>query len=261
MNPVTAARGIAAAGVAGLARNAKAEATRPSPACPDGRSGAAVARRAGLRTNPRIRYGPPIGWAPGPSAGGHRHLPSRSFASTPRDRTACGRREKTRRPHEIRRQTPRSRTPRVPRPRGSPVPRRTGGCDEELLFTAFLATIVAVGVTASADQAPVTVGEGEYGCCCAWTEFAGWCPVDFLTFFAGIEEVCFVLDEAGEVTGSASTIPMAPTSVPRPDLARTRRVHQRQLRHRADGRQHGRLLLRDRPDARTGLGVSCGATA
>jgi hypothetical protein len=72
---------------------------------------------------------------------------------------------------------------------------------KRLLVTAFLATIVAVGVTATADQAPVTVGEGEYGCCCAWTEFAGMCPVDFLTFFAGVEEVCFVLDEAGEVTG------------------------------------------------------------
>jgi hypothetical protein len=72
---------------------------------------------------------------------------------------------------------------------------------KKLLVSAFLATIVAFGVTATADQAPITVGEGEYGCCCAWTEFAGLCPVDFLTFFAGIDDVCFVLDEAGEVTG------------------------------------------------------------
>jgi len=72
---------------------------------------------------------------------------------------------------------------------------------KRLLVAAFLATVVAIGVTATADQAPATVGEGEYGCCCAWTEFAGLCPLDFLTFFGGFDDVCFVLDEAGEVTG------------------------------------------------------------
>jgi len=70
-----------------------------------------------------------------------------------------------------------------------------------LLVTAFLATVVAIGVTATADQAPATVGEGDYGCCCPWTEFAGLCPLDFLTFFGGFDDICFVLDEADEVTG------------------------------------------------------------
>jgi len=82
---------------------------------------------------------------------------------------------------------------------------RTAGFQEDamkkLLVTAFLATVVVIGVTATADQAPVTVGEGEYGCCCPWAEFAGLCPVDFLTFMGSIDDVCFVLDEAGEVVG------------------------------------------------------------
>ena len=72
---------------------------------------------------------------------------------------------------------------------------------KKLLLTAVLATIVALGVTAGADQEPVTVGEGEYGCCCPWAEFAGLCPVDFMTFLGSVEDVCFVLDEAGEVVG------------------------------------------------------------
>jgi hypothetical protein len=72
---------------------------------------------------------------------------------------------------------------------------------KRLMLTAVLATIVAIGVTAGADQAPVTVGEGEFGCCCPWAEYAGLCPVDFMTFFSSIDDVCFVLDEAGEVVG------------------------------------------------------------
>ena len=71
----------------------------------------------------------------------------------------------------------------------------------KLLVAAFLAIVVVIGVTATADQAPVTVGEGEYGCCCPWAEFAGLCPLDFITFMGSFDDVCFVLDEAGEVVG------------------------------------------------------------
>jgi hypothetical protein len=72
---------------------------------------------------------------------------------------------------------------------------------KKLLLTAFLSIVIAIAVTASADQPPVTVGEGEYGCCCAWTEWADWCPVDFLTFWSRIDEVCAYLDDAGNIVG------------------------------------------------------------
>ena len=70
---------------------------------------------------------------------------------------------------------------------------------KKLLLSMLLVT--AFAFTVSAERAPVTVGEGEYGCCCPWAEHAGLCPVDFVAFVGMLDEVCFVLDEAGEVVG------------------------------------------------------------
>ena len=76
---------------------------------------------------------------------------------------------------------------------------------KKLLLSVFLVT--AIAVTASAERAPVTVGEGEYGCCCAWTYWAGICPVDFLPFMGMGDEMCFLLDDEGEVVGFCADDP------------------------------------------------------
>ena len=72
---------------------------------------------------------------------------------------------------------------------------------KKLLLAAFLAIVVAFAVTASADQPPATVGEGEFGCCCPWAEALGWCPVDFLELFSRTDEVCVYLDADGNIVG------------------------------------------------------------
>jgi hypothetical protein len=72
---------------------------------------------------------------------------------------------------------------------------------KKLLRSAFLATVVAFAATASADQPSVTVGEGAFGCCCAWTQWARLCPVDFLTFWSMVDDVCVYLDARGNIVG------------------------------------------------------------
>ena len=69
------------------------------------------------------------------------------------------------------------------------------------LVAALLMAAVVVSVSANAEQPPLTVAEGEYGCCCPWAEWAGWCPVDFMDFFSRVDQVCVLLDEEGNITG------------------------------------------------------------
>ena len=70
---------------------------------------------------------------------------------------------------------------------------------KKLLLSMLLVT--AFAVTVSAERAPVTVGEGEYGCCCAWGYAGGMCPVDFLTFWGTVDDVCAHFDEEGDIVG------------------------------------------------------------
>ena len=72
---------------------------------------------------------------------------------------------------------------------------------KRLLLTTFLATVVALATAASADQAPAAIGEGEFGCCCAWSEWAGLCPMDFLAFWNAFADTCFLLDDDGNIVG------------------------------------------------------------
>ena len=76
---------------------------------------------------------------------------------------------------------------------------------KKLLLSMLLVT--AFAVTVSAERAPVTVGEGEYGCCCPWAYWAGICPVDFYTFFGMVEDVCVIIDEDGEIAGYCADDP------------------------------------------------------
>ena len=72
---------------------------------------------------------------------------------------------------------------------------------KKLLLTAILAAFIAIPGSAIGDTAPGTDAEGAFGCCCPWSEAMGLCPGDLVTFLAGFDDVCFELDDAGEVAG------------------------------------------------------------
>ncbi len=69
---------------------------------------------------------------------------------------------------------------------------------KKLLRAAFLATVVAVAVTASADQPPAAIGEGEFGCCCGWTEWAGMCPFEVMQLGWVFDNACVHFDDDGD---------------------------------------------------------------
>ena len=70
-----------------------------------------------------------------------------------------------------------------------------------LLLTTILTATLAVTGTAFADETPVPVGEGEYGCCCPWAYAGGMCPVDFVTFWGKVDDVCVHVDDEGNIVG------------------------------------------------------------
>ena len=71
----------------------------------------------------------------------------------------------------------------------------------KMLLTTILAAALAALGTTLAEPSPATVGEGEYGCCCAWCAFAGLCPVEPVAWLLSIDDVCALLDDDGSIVG------------------------------------------------------------